>query len=177
MTNAIDFKAVIQQMKEAGVRFVTDKSELDISEAYAVLGSKSAIRYLEGESDGINGFVILCAEDEVDMNRLCTVLNRAYYDTEDDKRPFKVQFDIEELQKVINILKMNSLNVASVERTVSRPRSSETGEKHTRARASKGNTEIRGPIKWIVSANAGFDTVRAFKKLKTLDWKQYIKKR
>ena len=173
MADAIDFKGVIEQMKEAGVRFVADRSYLDMSEAYAVLGSKSSIRYLHDESDGIDGLVILCAEDEVDMNRLCTVLNRAYYDTDDEKRPFKVQFDIEELQKVINILKMNSLNVASVERTVSRPRSSEAGERHTRARASKGSGEIRGSIKWIVSANAGFDTVRAFKKLKTLDWKQY----
>ena len=173
MANNIDFKATIQEMKDAGVRFVADKSDLDLSEAYAVLGSRSAIKYLENEADGNNGYVILCADDEVDMNRLCSVLNRSYYDTDDEKRPFKVQFDIEELQKVINILKMNSLNVASVERTASRPRSSEAGEKHTRARASKGSTEIRGPIKWIVSANAGFDTVRAFKKLKTLDWKQY----
>ncbi len=173
MANEIDFVAVVNQMREAGVRILTDKSELDLPEAYVILGGKSSVRYLEDEADGINGFVILCAEDEVDMNRLCSALNKPYYATDDEKRPYKVPFDVEELQKVINILKMNSLNVASVERSVNSPKTGMTAEKHTRARIPKKSTEERGPIKWIVSANAGFDTIRAFSEMKTLDWKQY----
>jgi hypothetical protein len=173
MANGVDFRAVVNQMREAGVRILTDKSDQDLSEAYVILGGRSSVRYLEEEADGINGFAVLCAEDEVDMNRLCSALNKPYYDTDDEKRPYKVHFEEEELQKVINILKMNSLNVASVERSVNSPKTGITAEKHTRARIPKKSTEERGPIKWIVSANAGFDTIRAFSEMKTLDWKQY----
>ena len=173
MANGVDFRAVVNQMREAGVRILTDKSDQDLSEAYVILGGRSSVRYLEEEADGINGFAVLCAEDEVDMNRLCSALNKLYYDTDDEKRPYKVHFEEEELQKVINILKMNSLNVASVERSVNSPKTGITAEKHTRARIPKKSTEERGPIKWIVSANAGFDTIRAFSEMKTLDWKQY----
>ena len=173
MAENIDFKAVIQRMKDRGVRILTDKSDLELSEAYAILGGKSCARYDQGEPDGINGLVILCAEDEVDMNRLCNVLNRAYYDTEDEKRPYKVPFEAEEIDIVINALKMNSLNVANTDRLVNRPKTGITAEKHTRARIPKKSTEERGPMKWVVSANAEFDTIRAFTEMKTLDWKQY----
>ena len=173
MANGVDFGSVINQMREAGVRILADKSDLDLPEAYVILGGRSSVRYLEDEADGINGFVVMCAEDEVDMNRLCSALNKPYYDTDDEKRPYKVPFEVEELQKVVNILKMNSLNVASAERSVNSPKTGMTSEKHTRARIPKKSTEERGPIKWIVSANAGFDTIRAFSEMKTLDWKQY----
>ena len=173
MANGVDFESVINQMREAGVRILADKSDLDLPEAYVILGGRSSVRYLEDEADGINGFVVMCAEDEVDMNRLCSALNKPYYDTDDEKRPYKVPFEVEELQKVVNILKMNSLNVASAERSVNSPKTGMTSEKHTRARIQKKSTEERGPIKWIVSANAGFDTIRAFSEMKTLDWKQY----
>lgn len=173
MANGVDFGTVVNQMKEAGVRILTDKSDLNLPEAYVILGSRSSVRYLEDEADGINGFAVMCAEDEVDMNRLCSALNKPYYDTDDEKRPYKVPFEVEELQKVINILKMNSLNVASAERSVNSPKTGMVSEKHTRARIPKKSTEERGPIKWIVSANAGFDTIRAFSEMKTLDWKQY----
>ena len=173
MANGVDFESVINQMREAGVRILADKSDLDLPEAYVILGGRSSVRYLEDEADGINGFVVMCAEDEVDMNRLCSALNKPYYDTDDEKRPYKVPFEVEELQKVVNILKMNSLNVASAERSVNSPKTGMTSEKHTRARIPKKSTEERGPIKWIVSANAGFDTIRAFSEMKTLDWKQY----
>ncbi|RKM56814.1 hypothetical protein D6855_14190 [Butyrivibrio sp. CB08] len=173
MANDIDFGAMVQQMRDAGVRILTDKSELELSEAYVILGSRSSVRYLQGEADGINGYVVLCAEDEVDMNRLCSALDKPYYDTDDEKRPYKVPFEVEELQKVINILKMNSLNVASVERSVNKTDIRLTAEKHTRARIPKKSAEERGPMKWVVSANAGFDTIRAFGEMRTLDWKQY----
>ncbi len=173
MANGVDFVAVVDQMREAGVRILTDKSDLNLPEAYVILGGRSSVKYLEDEADGINGFAVMCAEDEVDMNRLCSALNKPYYGTDDEKRPYKVPFEVEELQKVINILKMNSLNVASVERTVNSPKTEMTAEKHTRARIPKKSTEERGPMKWIVSANAGFDTIRAFREMKTLDWKQY----
>lgn len=173
MPNGVDFGTVVNQMKEAGVRILTDKSDLNLPEAYVILGSRSSVRYLEDEADGINGFAVMCAEDEVDMNRLCSALNKPYYDTDDEKRPYKVPFEVEEIQKVINILKMNSLNVASAERSVNSPKTGMVSEKHTRARIPKKSTEERGPIKWIVSANAGFDTIRAFSEMKTLDWKQY----
>ncbi len=173
MAENIDFKAIVNQMRESGVRILSDNSDLDISEAYVILGSKSSVRYLQNEADDINGLVVMCAEDEVDMNRLCSALNKPYYDTNDEKRPYKVPFEEEEIQKIINILKMNSLNVASEERSVNKTKAGITAEKHTRARISKKSTEERGPIKWIVSANAGFDTIRAFRELRTLDWKQY----
>lgn len=173
MAENIDFKAVVDQMRESGIRILSDKSDLDLSEAYVILGSKSSVRYLKNEADDINGLVVMCAEDEVDMNRLCSALNKPYYDTDDEKRPYKVPFEEGELQKIINILKMNSLNVATAERSVNKPKMGIIVEKHTRARIPKKSTEERGPIKWIVSANAGFDTIRAFRELRTLDWKQY----
>ena len=92
MSNSNDLKILVDKMKNAGIRILVDKTELEIDEAYAVLGGKSSVRYLQNEPDGINGFVILCAEDEVDMNRLCNTLNRAYYDTEDEKRPCEILF-------------------------------------------------------------------------------------
>jgi hypothetical protein len=131
------------------------------------------VRYLQGESDGINGLAVLCADDEVDMNRLCSVLNKPYYDYANEKRPYKVQFEEAELQKIINALKMNSLNIASEDRYVNKPKSGISAKKHTRASLSKKSAEERSPIKWMVSANAGFDTIRAFEDLRTLDWKQY----
>lgn len=160
MADGVDFKAVIEQMKKEGVRFLLDKSNLDLSEAYAVLGGKSAVKYLQNEPDDINGLVILCADDEVDMNRLCTVLNRSYYDTDDEKRPYKVPFEYDELQKVINILKMNSLNIANADRTVNKPK------------GSSKETIRTGTMSWLVSANSWFDTVSAFEEMKTLDWNQ-----
>ena len=173
MTENIDFTDVVQQIRASGVRILSDKSELNLSEAYVTLGSRSMVRYLQDEADGINGLVVLCSDDEVDMNRLCSILNKPCYDTDDEKRPYKVPFEVTEIQKIINALKMNSLNVASVERSVNKPKSGLSAEKHTRASIPKKSTEERGQIKWIVSANAGFDTIRAFEELRTLDWKQY----
>jgi hypothetical protein len=173
MSESNELKMIVDKMKNSGIRILVDKTELEIDEAYAVLGGKSSLRYLQNEPDGVNGFAILCAEDEVDMNRLCNVLNRAYYDTEDEKGPYKVTFETSEIDKVINALKMNSLNVANTDRLVNRPKTGITTEKHTRARITKKSTEERGPIKWMVSANAEFDTIRAFSELRTLDWKQY----
>lgn len=165
MSNSNDLKILVDKMKNAGIRILVDKTELEKDEAYAVLGGKSSVRYLQNEPDGINGFVILCAEDEVDMNRLCNTLNRAYYDTEDEKRPYKVSFDAEEIDKVINALKMNSLNIANADRTVN-----STGH------GSGGKERISGPMSWIVSANSGFDTIRAFRELRILDWNQGVYK-
>lgn len=161
MGESTGFKALVAKMKDAGIRFLTDKSDLEVGKAYAIMGGKSSICYLKDEADGINGYVILCAEDEVDMNRLCNTLDRSYYDTDDNKRPYKVPFDESEIDKVINILKMNSLNLANMDRTVNR--------------AERGHREaerINGPMTWIVSANSGFDTIKAFRELRTLDWNQ-----
>lgn len=173
MVESIDFGAIVQHMIESGVHIISDKSELNLAEAYITLGSKSMVRYLQGESDDINGLVVLCADDEVDMNRLCSVLNKPYYDYAVEKRPYKIQFEEAELQKIINALKMNSLNIASEDRSVNKSKSGISAKKHTRASLSKKSAEKRSSIKWMVSANAGFDTIRAFEDLRTLDWKQY----
>ena len=46
MAENIDFKAVVDQMRKSGIRILSDKSDLDLSEAYVILGSKSSVRYL-----------------------------------------------------------------------------------------------------------------------------------
>lgn len=154
-------KGLVEKMQSAGLRFLIDKSDLADGEAYAVLGGKSSIKHLQTETDGVDSYAIYCSDDEVDMNRLCNVLNRAYYDTDDDKRPYEVRFTTDEIDKVINILKMNLLNIANADRTVNRGES-----RH------HDSERISGPMTWLVSANSGFDTIRAFRELKTLDWNQ-----
>lgn len=165
MAKENNLKELVEKMRNAGIRFLEDKTDLAIPDAYAIMGGRSAIRYVQNEFDGEIGYAILCAADEVDMDRLCNKLNRAYFDTDDDKRPYKVPFTEEEIDKVINVLKLNSLNIANADRTIN----------HI-GRGNSVTKRISGPMSWIVSANSRFDTIRAFRELKTLDWNQGVYK-
>ncbi len=150
--------ALVEYMKQKGISFSSDNSTDDLSKAYAIMGGKSSVIYRQGAADGINGYLIMCYRDGEDRNRLCSALGKEWYENSESTRPYKVQIERSEIDKAIEILKNNPLNTAS-----------EFEEEQEKA-------ETYEPMKWLISANKSFDTVRAFNELGTLDWNQGVYK-
>lgn len=150
---------LVDYMKQKGVVFSEDHSTLNIENAYAIMGGNSSIRYFRDTKDGVNGYVVFCYKDGVDLARLCASLEKEGYETGDIKRPFKVQIGKNEIDKAIELLKMNPLNTQG-ERTIDT------------------DDDVQNDVvtKWLISANKRFDTVRAFNELRTLDWNQGVYK-
>ena len=151
--------ALVAYMKQKGIVFSSDNSTGDLSKAYAIMGGKSSVIYRQNASDGINGYLIMCYKDGEDRDRLCAELGKEWHDNTESIRPYKVQIERSEIDKAIEILKKNALNTAG-------EFEEEESEKD----------EIQEPMKWIISANKRFDTIRAFNELGTLDWNQGVYK-
>lgn len=136
--------ALVSHMKQEGLLFSSDKSELNLSEAYAILGGKTSVRYLQDARDGVNGYVLFCAKDEVDKNRICTTLDKECYPNGDAVRPFKVQIGLAEIEKVIGLLKENPLNVViDVVSDVPSAKAQALDDTHTYEEKEKHASEIK----------------------------------
>ncbi|WP_051656479.1 HNH endonuclease [Butyrivibrio sp. AE3004] len=150
--------ALVEHMKQNGIVFSSDYSKGDLSKAYAIMGGKSSVIYRQDADDGVNGYLITCYKDGKDRDRLCSELGKEWFKNGESTRPYKIQIERTEIDKAIEILKKNPLNTAD-----------ELEEENVKA-------EMHEPVKWLISANKSFDTVRAFNELGTLDWNQGVYK-
>jgi len=108
--------AIKQYMEEKGILFSSDQTNCNSGAAYAIMGGKSAIRLIGNARDGINGIIFCCAKDGIDRDNLALFLGKEVYPntTSDKTRPYKIQIFPEELDRAIDILKMNKKNMSSI---------------------------------------------------------------
>ena len=105
--------ATKEYMESKGIVFSSDHTDLELGEAYAIMGGKTSLRLLRYAEDGINGLVLFCARDGIDCDNLVSALGKEVYDNSGDStRPYKIQILPEEMDIVIDLLKQNSKNIA-----------------------------------------------------------------
>ena len=107
MNNLAD---IAYYMESQGLRFSSNKSTNEQYQ-YAILGGKTSVGYREQAKDGVNGIILYCAKDKEDCNRFVSLMHKEVYSNSDNVRPYKIQIAENELDKAIEILKMNPLNV------------------------------------------------------------------
>ena len=78
---------------------------------YVILNSETSIGYRIRSKWNQKGIVLFCAADEVDKNNIVNELNLAVCDNSSDPyRPYAIFIPENKFEKVVELLKLNSIN-------------------------------------------------------------------
>ena len=100
---------IVNYMESQGLRFSSNHSA-DVQNQYAILGGKTGVGFRKQAKDGVNGIIFYCFRDKVDCNRFVKMMDKEVYPNSESSRPYKIQITEQELDKAIEILKMNPKN-------------------------------------------------------------------
>lgn len=112
MVKENDLKSIVDYMKEKGIFFSSDHTDVVQSNAYAIMGGKTSVRVLQDAHDGINGICLFCYRNKDDLNNILEkYCEKVVYTNGEKTRPYKIRISYDELDEIIEILKKNAQNV------------------------------------------------------------------